>query len=103
MPLFVYLESLKETFSGVGELPAKEEPGRFFNFHVLVHTVDQIRWFGNLLLMNAARCCVVLSVALCHVTLRWTSHRTLRCAAVCCVGRCIGCCVVLRWMQHRVM
>ena len=31
------------------------EPGRFFNFHVIVHLIDQLEWFGNLLLMSANR------------------------------------------------
>jgi hypothetical protein len=37
------------------KLPGGEQPGRFFNFHVLVHVVMQIRWFGSLLIMSANR------------------------------------------------
>ena len=39
----------------VRHLPGGEEPGRFYNFHVLVHVIMQIRWFGSLILMSANR------------------------------------------------
>jgi hypothetical protein len=67
----MYVESLKETFTGDGELPSTEEPGRFYNYYVLVHTVTQIQWFGSLLLMNAARCVVCLLSCLCGACVLW--------------------------------
>jgi hypothetical protein len=47
--------TLLETYSEYDCVPGGEEPGRFYNFHVLAHTVKQIEWFGNLMVMSAAR------------------------------------------------
>ena len=48
-----HTDRLLEVFQG--HVPGGETPGRFHNYHVLAHTIDQIRWFGSLLLMNSAR------------------------------------------------
>ena len=58
MLIVLFLACMKEIFGT--DLPGgrdknNPEPGRFFNFHVLVHTVTQVRQFGSLLIMNAAR------------------------------------------------
>jgi len=73
--ILFFTESMKETFADEGELPAKGEPGRFFNFYVLVHVPAHVR------------CGVqvrdeVYDVALCCVVSSWMLH----CAALCCVA-----------------
>ena len=74
MLIVLFTEAMKEAFADEGELPAKGEPGRFFNFHVLVHVPAQVRRGVQVRdeLSDVALCCVVSS---------WM----LRCVALCCV------------------
>jgi hypothetical protein len=57
MLIVLFLACMKEIFGSIlpGGDKNNREPGRFFNFHVVVHTVEQVRQFGSLLIMNAAR------------------------------------------------
>lgn len=48
-------EDLKATFPTFLPGHKDDEPGRFYNFHVITHILDQVRWFGSLLLMSANR------------------------------------------------
>jgi len=77
MLIVLFTGAMKEAFADEGELPAKGEPGRFFNFHVLVHVPAQVRRGVQVRdeLSDVALCCVVLpcvvlDVALCCVVLR---------------------------------
>jgi len=74
MLILLFTGPMKGTFADEGELPAKGEPGRFFNFHVPVHVPAQVRCVVQVRdeVYDVALCCVVLrcivlDAALCFV------------------------------------
>jgi hypothetical protein len=115
MLIVLFTGAMKEAFADEGELPAKGEPGRFFNFHVLVHVPAQVRRGVQVRdeLSDVALCCVVLRCVVLDVALRCVVLRSIGACtsfdvALCCIVlRCIAldvalCCVVSFWMLHCV-